>query len=144
MFFGSFEHTIDAKGRLFLPTSIRIQVNETLYAMKGYDGCLSVYVKDDFEKRFNLLHELPFTHMDVRDVVRVESSSVVPLPIDEQGRILIPKKILEKFGISKKVVIVGVLDHFEIWDKATWDQYLMDKEKEFEGKSEGLNINENR
>ncbi len=138
MFFGSYQHTLDAKGRLTIPSKMKDEVGTVLFIMKGYDGCISVFKQQDFQNKMNELEKLPFNQMDSRDCMRIEVSSVVDLEVDEAFRILLPKKVLRDYKIGKKVMIVGMLDHFEIWDLESWKSYLSEKEKLYEEKANSL------
>lgn len=138
MFFGSYEHNLDEKGRLVIPSKIRANILGKLYILKGFEGSLSLYDDADFKSYIASLQALSFNNRTTRDVQRIALSSVCELEIDKQGRIQLPTALLEKYQISKEVVIVGVLDHFEIWNKLKWEQYLKDNEEDFENKSEAL------
>ena len=116
MFFGSYQHTLDVKGRMMIPSKLREQVGKKVFIMRGYDRCISIYKEEDFIKRMEEATKLAFNKSDPRKVVRVESQSVVELEIDEAGRILLPKRTLDQYKIGRKVMIVGVIDHFEVWD----------------------------
>ncbi|HPM07751.1 MAG TPA: hypothetical protein PLL60_03080, partial [Bacilli bacterium] len=67
-------------------------------------------------------------------------ASVVELEVDAQGRIQLPSKLLSDYKISRSVVVVGVINHFEIWDAATWENYLKQNEKDYEAKAEKLPV----
>lgn len=138
MFFGSYLHTLDDKGRLVIPYKLRSNVSSRLYILKGYEGSLSLYCENDFGLYLDKLKKLSYESKSCRDVERVALSSVNELELDSQNRIQIPSSLLKKYAIGKEVVVVGVLDHIEIWDKAKWDTYLGENEKDFEEKSESL------
>lgn len=138
MFFGSYYHNLDEKGRLVIPKKLRTLISPRLYILRGYDGSLSVYKEDTFIKLTTALENLAFNQRDARDVQRIALSSVVELEVDSQGRIQIPLKLLQDHNISRQVVVVGVINHFEIWDEVAWDKYLKENEKDFESKAEKL------
>lgn len=138
MFFGSYSHNLDDKGRLVIPYKLRSGVSSKLYILKGYDGALSLYCETDFETYLEGLKKLSFESKTSRDIQRIALSSVTELEIDAQNRIQIPLSLLKKYSIGKEVVVVGVLDHIEIWDKTKWDIYMGENEKDFEKKSESL------
>ena len=140
MFYGSYQHSLDSKGRMFIPSRMKEQVGNTLFIMKGFDGCISVYKEEDFINKINELRKLPFNQADSRDVIRVESSSVVELEVDDGGRVLLPKKVLQTYKIGKKIMIVGVIDHFEIWDLEAWNSYISKKDLEYEEKANSLQV----
>ena len=138
MFFGSFEHNLDDKGRLVLPSKFRSELGEKLYILRGYEGSLTIYKEAEFNSYLAKLSSLPYTSKNNRDIVRIALSSVFELNIDKQYRIQIPAQLLNKYSISKEIVIVGVIDHIEIWNKDKWEEYNSLNEKEFEAKSEAL------
>lgn len=138
MFFGSFEHSLDEKNRLLIPSRLRGQLGTKLFIMKGYEGCLCIYPEEQFAKYLDKLQSLPYESKLSRDIERISLSSVFELEIDKVNRVQIPTALVNKYSISKDVVVVGVIDHIEIWSKKKWDEYLKDNEAEFENKSEEL------
>src|SRR5574344_2567385 len=138
MFFGSYEYSIDEKGRLVIPRKFRGEVGNKLYLLKGFDGCISVYKETDFQKYIDRLEHLEFEREKVRLHQRILLSSVVEIDVDKQGRMLIPTKKLKEYLIGKNVTIIGALDHFEIWDLQAWNKYIQDHEKDFEKDAEAI------
>lgn len=86
----------------------------------------------------NKLQTLEFENSKARSYNRLIASSIVEFQIDKSGRILLSSKILNEYSIGKNVVINGVLDHFEIWDKNKWEEYKSEHEKGFEDDAESL------
>ena len=140
MFFGSYSHTLDNKGRLMIPAKLRNEAGGRLYILKGYEGSLSVYKEADFQNLTAALEDLSYNQRDTRDVQRITLASVVELEVDAQGRIQLPSKLLSDYKISRSVVVVGVINHFEIWDAAAWENYLKQNEKDYEAKAEKLPV----
>ena len=140
MFFGSYFHVLDEKNRLCLPSKLRQKVDGKLYILKGYDGALSMYTEETFKTYLSNLSALPFANKSARDVMRIALSTVSELEIDKVNRIQIPTALTQKYNISKDVVVLGLIDHIEIWSKDKWEQYLNDNEQDFESKSESLLI----
>ena len=138
MFFGSYVHVLDEKNRLLIPSKLRGEVGAKLYIIKGYDGALALYCEADFENYLNNLKSQSFASKLSRDVERIALSTVAELEIDKQSRIQIPAQLIAKYSLTKEVVILGVLDHLEIWNKSKWDEYLKENEAGFEEKSEEL------
>jgi MraZ protein len=138
MFFGSYNHSLDSKGRLMIPSKMRDYAGSKVYIMKGFDGCLSVYREADFQKELESLSSLPFNQKSTRDISRVALASVSDIDVDSAGRIQLPSKLLSLYNIGKDVMVVGVLDHFEIWDQVAWEKYLLENENSYESKSEAL------
>ncbi|MDD4154276.1 MAG: division/cell wall cluster transcriptional repressor MraZ [Methanomicrobia archaeon] len=140
MFFGSYSHTLDNKGRLVIPSKMRNEAGGRLYILKGYEGSLSVYKEADFQILTTALENLSYNQRDARDVQRIALSSVVELEVDAQGRIQLPSRLLTDYKISRSVVVVGVINHFEIWDASAWEKYLQQNEKDYEAKAEKLPV----
>ncbi len=124
VFFGEYQINFSGSGRLLLPKKVReLLKGNTFILTKGFGSCLSGYDKDDWEKRATELLNpslLQPTDMDNR---RYIFSSLVYLEIDEQGRFVVPKNLLEYGELKDKTVIIGVGDHFEIWDVLKWKEY---------------------
>ena len=138
MFFGSFVHSLDEKNRLLIPSRLRAALTNKIFIMKGYEGSLSLYPEGSFEKYLAKLQSLPFESKTSRDIERIALSSVFELDIDKVNRIQIPTALINKYKISKEVVVIGLLDHIEIWSKEKWNKYLEENEEQYEFKSEEL------
>ena len=132
MFFGSYKHNLDAKGRLLIPAKFRSEAGNTLYIMRGFDGALSIYKVSEFEKLMNSIETLPFNKRDSRDYLRVQLASVRELEVDTLGRVLLPKELLTKYKIGKEVIVIGVGDHLEVWDKLVYEEYEKRTNEQFE------------
>ena len=141
MFFGYYEHSLDNKGRVVIPSKIRNECGDIIYIMKGFDGALSLYKKEAFLKIIENSDEYSFNKKVYRDYLRTLLSTATELEIDKQGRVLIPVQLLNKYKIGKDVVIIGVGDHFELWDKKAYEEYESQIDKEFEANAEQLNGN---
>lgn len=142
MFFGQYDYIIDSKGRLVIPSRMRKDLGNTVYLMKGYDGCLSLFKEEDFNLYLEKLKLLEFEKNKVRTHERLLLSSVDEIEIDKQGRILIPSKTLNLNKIEKNVTIVGTSDHIEIWNTSSWKKYLEENNSNFEKNAEALLKNE--
>ncbi|MFA6017509.1 MAG: cell division/cell wall cluster transcriptional repressor MraZ [Patescibacteria group bacterium] len=126
VFFGEYQINFSGSGRLLLPKKVRELLKGNAFILtKGFGSCLSGYDKDDWEKRATELLNpslLQPTDMDNR---RYIFSSLVYLEIDEQGRFVVPKNLLEYGQLKDKAVIIGVGDHFEIWEANKWEEYKL-------------------
>ena len=140
MYFGSYKHTLDDKGRLLIPKKIKEELKNSasLYIMKGFEGCLAIYNQSEFEKLVKECESLSFNKTNNRSYLRVMLASVSELQIDKVGRIQLPSQVLSKFQIGKEVVILGVIDHFEIWDADKFDKYQQEANDNFESIAESL------
>ena len=143
MFFGSYEYTVDQKGRVPLPSKFRGEVGDKLYLLKGYEDCISLYKEEDFRKLIANIQNLPYERAKVRQKSRLLASSITEISVDKVGRIEHPKKVISEHHIEKDVVVIGVIDHIEIWDTKKWDEYKTEGEKTFDIDAESLiNTNE--
>ena len=125
MFRGSFEHSVDSKGRVSVPSRFREILAERyegkLVLTMDHDKCVMAYPLEEWERWESKIKALPQTQKGVRDYMRNIFSNAAECDLDKQGRILIPPALREGARISKAVLIVGMLDKMEIWDKAAWD-----------------------
>lgn len=140
MFFGSYSYNIDDKGRIVIPSKFRQEVGDKLYLMRGFDGCLSLYKHDEFVKYVDEVQKLPKESAKTRAYLRLLLSSTVELSIDKQGRSLIPKETLKKYGfdINMQVMFIGQIDHIELWKSDAWEKYQKDHEESYEADVEEL------
>ena len=120
MFMGEYNHTIDAKGRLIVPSKFREQLGEEFVITKGLDCCLFVYSNEEWKKIEESFRDKPLTSKDTRKFTRFFFAGACNCEVDKQGRILIPSNLREYAGIEKDVVSVGVLSRVEIWSKEKW------------------------
>ena len=121
MFMGEYNHTIDAKGRLIIPSKFRETLGDEFVVTKGLDGCLFVYDNKEWSAFEEKLKSLPLTNKDARQFVRFFLAGATLAEVDKQGRILVPGPLREFAGLEKEVVLVGVASRVEIWSKARWE-----------------------
>lgn len=122
MLTGEFNHSIDAKGRLIIPSKFREDLGENFVITKGLDGCLFLYPDSEWKIFEEKLRTLPLTNKDARIFTRFFLGSAVDGGLDKQGRVLISSALRNFANLEKEVVLVGVLDRVEIWDKAKWEE----------------------
>ena len=142
MFYGSFVHNLDNKGRLVIPSKMRDELGLKAYILKGYDGALSIYKESDFNDLIARIKTLSFNKKNARAHLRVQLASVCELDIDKQGRALLPTQLLAKYRIGKEVIVIGALDHIEVWNKADYETYEKNADSSFEEISEELSEDE--
>ena len=139
MLFGSCLHTLDEKNRLVIPSRMRGEIGTHLYIMKGFDGALSIYPESSFIKLSEELNSLSFNKKDSRSFIRAQLATVVELDLDKMGRVVIPGSLLNKYNISKEVVVLGAVNHIEVWDAKAYKEYEEEAESNFENIAENLN-----
>ena len=121
MFMGEYNHTVDVKGRLIIPSKFREQLGNEFVVTKGLDGCLSIYDLASWRRLQEKLQILPFTSADARTLKRFMVGSAVSTETDKQGRILIPLPLRDYAKIDTDAVLIGNIDHIEIWSSEIWD-----------------------
>lgn len=138
MFMGEFQHTVDAKGRLFIPAKLREGLGDRFIATKGLEDCLFVFHQTEWEAFGEKLRSLPLASGAARAFTRMFFSGATDCEVDSQGRILLPANLREYAQIDKEVVIVGVSSRVEIWAKPKWEEYCDKAEESFEETAEKL------
>jgi MraZ protein len=124
VFYGEYLVSFTAPGRLVLPKKIReLLKGDTFILTKGFDFCLSGFDKDEWESKARELLNVSLLSQENIEKRRILFSSVVYLKIDEQGRFVIPKNLLNHAKLKDEAIIIGVGDHFEIWDPKEWEKY---------------------
>ncbi len=120
MFMGEYNHTVDAKGRLIVPSKFREQLGDEFVVTKGLDGCLFVYENTEWKILEEKLKKLPLPNANARKINRFFLAGAALCEVDKQGRILLPAVLREFAGIEKDAVMVGVGNRIEIWSKESW------------------------
>ena len=121
MFMGEYNHTIDAKGRLIVPSKFREALGDTFVVTKGLDGCLFVYDNKEWNAFEEKLKSLPLTNKEARQFARFFLAGAAEVEVDKQGRILVPNILREFAQISKDVVLIGVASRIEIWSRERFE-----------------------
>ncbi len=123
VFYGTYNRSLDSKGRLQLPSDFDCEDGDTLYVMKGLDGCISVFPEDRFIGLTERLSTMDYAKAADRAFIRETLRSAKKLKVDSHGRISLTVELLRKYSIDASVLILGSLDRFEIWDPATYEAY---------------------
>lgn len=115
---GTYEHSIDAKGRLFIPAKLREELGVTFYLAMGVDECLAIYPQETWNRFTEKFASLP---MSQSAAMRPLFANASKCELDSQGLIVIPQKLRKYAGLEKDAVIIGVNDRAEIWSAETWN-----------------------
>ena len=115
---GTYEHSIDAKGRLFIPAKLREELGVTFYLAMGVDECLAIYPQETWNRFTEKFASLP---MSQSAAMRPLFANASKCELDSPGRIVIPQKRRKYAGLEKDAVIIGVNDRAEIWSAETWN-----------------------
>lgn len=138
MLTGEYTHSIDEKGRIIIPSKIRSVIGNNIIITRGMDGCLFGYSKESWENLVSKLETLPFTKKDNRNFIRFFTSGAIALEFDKQGRINIPNYLSEYANLLDDVIIIGVINRIEIWNKEKWNNFLRDNVESLSDISENL------
>lgn len=140
---GTFARTIDEKQRLAIPKRLRDALSNSsdvvttvLYAAPGTDGSLALYTEDSFTRLAEQLSAVSPTGQDVRAFSRLFFSQAQRLEIDRQGRVRVPPELVQMAKLTKEVVLVGVRDHLELWDKKRWETYVNKQQSHYDDLAE--------
>jgi MraZ protein len=135
MLLGEYDHTIDDKNRLTLPAKFRQAFDGGLVLTRGIERCLYAYPRDEWAATVeSRLRELDPLSREGRVMQRYFFSGAAEGELDKQGRVMVPSSLSDYAGLGKEVVVAGIRDHLEIWDRASWRAHL----DEIEGSAEDV------
>jgi MraZ protein len=135
MLLGEYEHTIDDKNRLTLPARFRQAFAEGLVLSRGIERCLYAYPRSEWQANVQArLGELDLLSKEGRVMQRYFFAGAAEGELDKQGRVMVPSSLGAYAGLGKEVVVAGIHDHLEIWDRAAWREHL----DEIEGSAEDV------
>ncbi|HEX5614173.1 MAG TPA: division/cell wall cluster transcriptional repressor MraZ [Acidimicrobiia bacterium] len=120
MFLGEFQHSLDAKGRVILPSRFRDELDGGAVMAKALDGCLAVYPAGEFEKVAERVRDMAQRGATERQAARSFFAGALEVAPDKQGRVAVPAHLRDFAGLTRDVVVVGNLLHIEIWDAERW------------------------
>ena len=129
MFIGEYQHSVDEKGRLAIPIKFRSDLAKGAVVTRGLDNCLFLYSKEEWQKLADKLSKLPISKANTRAFSRLMLAGAMDLEIDKQGRVIVPDYLRKFADLKKEVVIAGLYNRLEIWDKESWEKYKQGTEK---------------
>lgn len=142
MFYGQYDHALDAKGRVIIPAKFREifkeHYAEKFFLTRGLDRCLFVFPEEEWKAQERRFRDMPFTREESRKFNRLYFSGACEILCDKQGRILIPEYLKDYGDIKQNVVIIGVSDRIEIWAKEKWDEFFKGNLGSFESLADKL------
>ena len=142
MFYGEYEHTLDKKGRLILPSRFREAAKanyiDRFFITRGLDGCLFMLAEEEWKAQESKFKSMPFTKSQARKFNRLYFAGAQEAVLDTQGRVHIPKYLKEFAGIKSDVMIIGVSNRIEIWDFSRWKDFYAREKDSFERIAEDL------
>lgn len=131
MFLGEFEHSLDAKGRVILPSKFRLQLSEGCVLAKGQEHCLYLFPKDEWDRLTAQLGEERVTSRPRRDFLRLWFAGASEQTPDGQGRVSIPEPLRRYAALERDVIVAGVGRRLEIWDRAAWRSFMGEAEQRY-------------
>lgn len=138
MFIGEYQHSIDPKKRMAIPSRFRGDLGNKVVITRGLDKCLFVYPMKVWEELAEKLGNLPMGESGTRSFVRLMLAGAVDVEIDKQGRVLIPDYLKEYGELDRNVVVVGLFNRIEIWSENKWNKYKSEAEENNEQIAEQL------
>lgn len=135
LFTGTYQHTIDAKNRLAVPSEVRRRLAPEagpeapvfMYVTMGESETLCLYAERDFEKRAEQLDASEMDSDELLEYERLMFSLAERVELDAQGRVRLPENLLQMSKLGTDVVLIGVKDHLEIRDRSSWQAYVKQK-----------------
>ena len=128
-FFGTYEHTVDVKGRLILPSRFRGPFDRGGYLSQNLDGCLALWTPDQFERQMQEMEEREATGRAERNQARVWASNSHEVELDRQGRMAIPARLRDYAGLEENVLVIGVINRVEFWDPGWYQERVGPEEQ---------------
>jgi MraZ protein len=132
MLIGTYNHNLDAKGRVFMPAKLREGLGEHFIVTKGVGRCLFVFSLEEWERFSEKLKNVPISNVAAQNFLRMFFANACECESDKQGRILIPQRLREYIAAEKEAVITGVMNRVEIWAKEGWEAYSERSDSEYE------------
>lgn len=135
---GEYQHTVDTKGRLIVPSKFREHLGGCFVLTRGLDHCLFGYPMDEWKILEEKLRALPLTKKDARAFTRFFFSGATEVELDKQGRVNIPASLRSYAKVEKDCVVIGVSGRIEIWAKHLWEDYYEESEESFNDIAESI------
>ena len=138
MLLGEYHHSVDQKGRMAIPAKFRDSLGSGAIITRGLDSCLFVFGRKEWDELAAKLTALPITQANARAFVRLMLAGATDVDTDAQGRILVPEYLRAYAGLKKEVIVTGLYNRAEIWDKDAWEKYKAKTESSSEDIAEQL------
>lgn len=138
MFIGEYQHTLDSKNRVIMPSKFREKLGDSFVMTKGLDNCLFVYSLEEWSMVEDKLKSLPMTNKDARAFIRFFFAGACECALDKQGRIVMPIGLKDHAKIDKELVIIGVSTRIEIWSREEWNKFNSDANISYEDVAEKM------
>jgi MraZ protein len=130
-FVGTYEHSLDAKGRVILPAKFRPAFDRGGYLTENREGCLALWTPGEFERQMESMQERAAVGRMDRNRARLWASTAFELEIDRQGRMVIPSRLRQFARLEGDVLVNGAIDRIELWNPAVWQERVLPEEHWF-------------
>jgi len=138
VFLGEYSHSLDAKGRVVMPSKFRQGLHSGCVVTKGQERCLYVFSMDRWEEEAERVQTLPRTDRRARNYSRSFFASASDQQLDGQGRVQLPEALRKYASLEKDLTVVGVADHIEIWAADVWEEVGAEADEYYAGIEEVL------
>lgn len=128
-FFGRYEHSLDNKGRLILPSRFREPFEHGGYLTAGQDGCLALWTPDEFDSQMASMAAGAQQTVEQRQLARVWAAGTIDVAPDSQGRIAIPAHLRQFAQLDGSVWVMGAIEKVELWSPAVWTEKVQGAER---------------
>ena len=132
-FFGRYEHTLDPKGRVILPSKFRASFEHGGYLTNYSERCLALWTPEDFEVRMHTMEKQQDLGRDERNLARLFAAGTSEVEIDKQGRMAIPAYLRDFARLDGDVLVIGLMNRVELWNPQEWDRKVQAAEAELTG-----------
>ena len=138
MLLGEYTHSLDLKGRVAIPAKFREKLSHGAIITRGLDNCLFLFSGEEWKVLAEKLIALPIAQANSRAFVRLMLAGAMDVELDNQGRILIPDYLRKYASLDRQVIVAGLYNRIEVWQKAAWDRYKQKTENASEEIAEKL------
>lgn len=114
---GEYQHALDNKGRIFIPSRLRDELGQVVYITLSMDRCLSVYSVESWKALTDKVNAMPFVR---QRKMRPLFAYAIRCELDAQGRVLLPQNLRDWAGLEKNVTVIGCNNHAELWNSDSW------------------------
>lgn len=128
-FLGTYEHSLDEKGRVILPSKFRGPFEHGGYITEYLDGCLALWTPEEFEIQMETMKERGGSGKSDRNRARLWASTSYELDLDRQGRIPIPARLRQYAGLESEVLVLGAIERVELWNRENWETKVLPEEE---------------
>lgn len=138
MFIGEYQHSLDDKGRLFMPAKFREELGPRFIVTRGFDHCLFAFPLNTWQSLNEQMQKLSLGSPEARAFLRLFFAGAAECEVDRQGRVLLPPYLREHAHLQADCAVIGVSNRVEIWDRALWESFRESAAETYESIAEKL------